>query len=196
MQHTMAEYEVTAQALDPTNNPDRPNPDLRLRVQFMNYPELDQAASSKEARPIYKEAVYIYIMVPGERDVVHRRAWDKDYERFPRQHQAFLNKQNQDTASGTPLKHVAWLSLGQVKELEFFNCYTLEQLASMPDSQATKFLAIQKLKQLAKDHLQAAKEAAPLTAMRAEMDEKDSRIQALENQLQDIIKRLPAKEED
>lgn len=191
-----ADYETTSIALDPTNNPGRPNPDLRLRVQFSMFPELDQDASAKEGRPIYKESVYINVMVPGERDIVHRRAWERDYERFPQQYAAFMNKQNQDTASGTPLKMVPWLTLGQVKELEFFNCYTLEQLANMPDSHTAKFMQMNKLKQLAKDHLQAAKDSAPLTAMRAEMDDKDNRIATMEKQIQDLIKAVKAQEED
>lgn len=191
-----AEYELTAQALDHMSGQNRPNPDDRLRVQFGSFPELDQDASAKEGRPIFKEAVYINVMVPGDRDIVHRRAWEKDYDRFPRQYAAFLNKQNQDHVSGTPLKIVPWLTLGQVKELEYFNCYTLEQLANMPDSQSNKFMQINKLKQLAKDHLQAAKESAPLTAMRAEMDEKDNRISTMEKQLADLIKRVKAAEDD
>lgn len=180
-----ADYGVTAQALDQFN-PNRANPDDRLRVQFSYFPELDQEATSKEGRPIYKEKEYIMIMIPGERDVTHRAAWAKDYERFPRQYAAFKNKQNQEAASGTPLKLVPWLSLSQVKELEYFNCVTVEQLAAMPDSTAMKFIEIQKLKQLAKDFLQAAKEAAPLTAMRAEMDKKDNELAAMKLQIEKL----------
>lgn len=182
-----AEYGLTAQAMGPTNG-DRESPDNRLRVQFSYFPHVDQEASAKEGRPIYVEKEYITIMIPGERDVVHRPAWERDYQRFPQQYSAFKNKQNQDIVSGTPLKMVPWLSLSQVKELEYFNCVTLEQLANMPDSTAQKFMQIQKLKQLAKDHLQAAKEAAPLTALRAEIDKKDSELSAMKNQIEKLTK--------
>lgn len=181
-----ADYGLTDQAMRKSNQ----GIDSNLRVQFGTFPHLDQDASDKEGRPIYKEETYIMIMVPGERDIVHRPAWEKDYDRFPQQYAAFKNKQNQDHASGTPLKVVPWLSLGQVKELEYFNCYTLEQLATMPDSTAQKFLQINKLKQLAKDHIQAAKEAAPLTAMRAEMDQKDSQINILSQQVAALAKQV------
>jgi hypothetical protein len=187
MRTAEAEYGVTAQALDSMNG-NHSNPDDRLRIQFGLFPEIDQAATTTEGRPIYKDAEYITIMIPGERDVVHRRVWEKDLERFPRQYAAFKNKQNQDAVSGTPLKMVPWLTLGQVKELEFFNCMTLEQLANMPDSTSAKFLQIQKLKQLAKDHLQAAKEAAPLVRMRAELDERDNQISTLQKQVADLVK--------
>lgn len=185
-----ADYGLTDQALGRKNHAQA---DAHLRVTFGMFPQIDQDASDKEGRPIYKEVEYITIMVPGERDIVHRAAWRMDYERFPQQYSAFKNKQNQDHAGGTPLKVVTWLTLGQVKELEYFNCYTLEQLANMPDSSAQKFMSINKLKQLAKDHLQAAKEAAPLTAMRAEMDGKDSRIAALENQMKELLERQVSK---
>lgn len=182
-----AEYGVTAQALDRMNG-SRENPDNRLRVQFSMFPQLDQEATNKEGRPIYRDREYIMIMIPGERDVVHRPAWEKDYERFPQQYAAFKNKQNQDVVSGTPLKMIPWLTLGQVKELEYFNCVTLEQLAEMPDSTAGKFIQLQKLKQLAKDQLQAAREAAPLTKMRAELDQRDSQIASLMKQVADLTK--------
>lgn len=182
-----ADYGVTAQALDAMNG-QRANPDDRLRVQFGFFPELDQDATSKNGRPIYREKEYITIMIPGERDVVHRPAWEKDFERFPRQYAAFKNKQNQEAASGTPLKMVPWLTLSQVKELEYFNCVTVEQLAAMPDSTSMKFIEIQKLKQLAKDFVQAAKEAAPLTAMRAEMDKKDGELASMKAQIDKLTK--------
>lgn len=185
-----AEYGLTDQALGRGN---RAQADAHLRVTFGMFPQIDQDASDKEGRPIYKEVEYITIMVPGERDIVHRAAWKIDYDRFPQQYAAFKNKLSQDHAGGTPLKVVTWLSLGQVKELEYFNCFTLEQLASMPDSAAQKFMSINKLKQLAKDHLQAAKEAAPLTAMRAEMDKKDAEIAALQNQMKEILEKMAAK---
>lgn len=163
------------------------NGDERLRVQFSTFPQINEDKSAQEGRPIFDEKEYITIMVPGERDVVHRAVWAKDLQRFPLQYQAFKNKQNQDTASGTPLKMVTWLTPGQVKELEFFNCHTVEQLANMADSAASKFMAIQRLKTLAKDYLKAAKEAAPLTAMRDELDKRDSQIAALQNQMAELM---------
>lgn len=183
-----ATYELTAQAFNGQPSKD----DGRLRVQFSLFPHLNEEKSSKEGRPIYDEREYIMIMVPGERDIVHRPVWNRDLERFPHQYQAFKNKQNQDAVSGTPLKVVPWLTLSQVKELEYFNCYTVEQLANMPDSTASKFMALQKYKQLAKDFLQAAKEAAPLTAMRAELEQRDNQLAAQQAQIVELAKQLEA----
>lgn len=168
--------------------------DKRLRVNFGYFPQINQAKSAAEGRPIYDEIVYVTIMVPGERDVVHRPAWEKDYGRFPMQYQAFLNKKDQDASSGTPLKSVTWLSAAQQKELEFFNCYTLEQLANLADSSASKFMGIQALKTRAKDFIAAAKEAAPLLLIRAEIEKKDEKLAAQDVALSEQGKRIAALE--
>lgn len=185
---TMAETGQAAGFLP--GNQQQQNADSRLRVVFGPFPHPNTDKTVQEGRPIFDDILYITIYVPGERDVVHRKAHERDFARFPFQYQAWLNKKNQDYAGGTPLKVVPWLSLGQVKELEFFNCYTVEQLANMPDSAAKNFLAIQKLKQNAKDFLQAAKEAAPLITMRAEMDQKDNQIAALNEQMTQLLARM------
>lgn len=181
-----ADYGLTEQAFARNGGRRGPNPDENLRVSFSLFPSEDQDASSKEGRPIFKDEVYITIMIPGERDFVHRQAWEKDYERFPQQYAAFKNKQNQDTASGTPLKVIPWLTNSQIKELEYFNCFTVEQLANMPDSTAQKFLQVNKLKQQAKDYLEAAKGAAPLVAMREELTKRDTEIEVLQRQVKEL----------
>lgn len=187
-----ADYAMTDQAMGGMSQVSEA--DKRLRVHFGYFPQINQAKSTAEGRPIYDEVVYVTIMVPGERDVVHRPAWEKDYGRFPMQHQAFLNKKDQDASSGTPLKMVSWLSPAQVKELEFFNCYTLEQLANLADSAASKFMGIQALKKNAKDFITAAKEAAPLLTIRAEIEKKDEELAAANNALADQGRRIAALE--
>ena len=192
MMQQQADFDLTQHAFNSGRTNDA---DKNLRVMFSTFPQIDQDASTKEGRPIYKEVPYITIMIPGERDVVHRAAWQKDYDRFPMQHQAFLNKQNQDVASGTPLKLLPWMTAAQVKELEFFNCYTVEQLAKLADSRAGNFMGIQALKQRAKDYLVAAKESAPLLTIRAEIEKKDSELAAAMNALNEQAKRIKALED-
>lgn len=184
-----AEYGLTAQAMGGRG---APNPDDNLRVFFSMIPVEDKESSEKEGRPIFKEVEHITIMVPGDRDVMIRPSWKKDYDRFPKQYQAFLNNKNQDAVSGTPLKLMTFITAAQVKELEFFNCMTVEQLANLPDSHAQRFMQLNKLKQLAKDYLKAAAEVAPLTAMRAEMDKKDSEIEVLTRQLRELTTQVQA----
>jgi hypothetical protein len=75
-------------------------------------------------------------------------------------------KQNEDQGLvGTPLKEWPIMSRSQVKELEFFNVYTVEQLAEMADSNIQNFRGMAEKKQAAIRFLEAASEGAPLVKM-------------------------------
>jgi len=183
-----ASYDMTHQAFD--RQPDKG--DENLRVSFANFPHYNEEASNKEGRPIFDEKVYVTIIVPGQTDIVHRIAWSKDFHRFPKQYAAFKTNANQDAASGTPLKVLPWLQQNQVKELEYFNCFTVEQLANMPDATVGRFMALQSLKQRAKDYLEQAKDASHLTAMRAELESRDNAIETMQNQMAEMAATIKA----
>jgi hypothetical protein len=173
-----ATYDLTAQAFD--RQPEKG--DENLRVKFSNYPHFNQEKSNNEGRPIYDERCYVTIMVPGQQDIVHRVAWRRDFERFPKQYQAYLNDKDQDAVSGTPLTALTWLHANQLKELEYFNVRTVEQLAGMADNITGKFMGLQSLKQRASDFIEQAKDSAQLTKMRSELEERDERIATMEAQ--------------
>jgi hypothetical protein len=112
-----------------------------------------------KGRPIYKEKVFIHITRPGAKSDLRRevpmafnldgtpalddqgrqipQSGDGSYpsfpERFPKQWQQFLNKQEQ-THSGTPLEMWAPLTKSQVLELKGAKIHTVEQLGTLPDS--------------------------------------------------------------
>lgn len=170
--------------------------DKALYVQFNYEPHLNQAETAKEGRPIYTEREYIMIMVPGDKDsIIHRPVMDAERRRFSERYEKWKKKVGDETTSGTPLKMVAWLNSAQVKELEFFNCYTLEQLAAMSDTNVQKFMGMFTLRQKAQDFVKAAKEAAPMAAMRTEMERKDADLAAANQAIQDLASRLKALEE-
>lgn len=153
--------------------------DKLLYVTFNLEPHQNLSKSAAEGRPIFEEREYIMIMVPGDKDsIVHRPIMDLDKRRFEERYERWKRKVGDQTTTGTPLKQVPWLTSSQVKEMEYFNVYTLEQLAGISDNHAQKFMGIQMLKQRAKDALQAAKDAAPLAAIRAEIEAKDSQLAA------------------
>lgn len=189
-----ATMDLTSMAMD--QNQSMFKDDDKLRVQFTLTPHFNQDETNKQGRPIYDDTVYVTIMVPGQVDIIHRKAWKQDLERFPRQYAAFKNNQDQDAASGTPLKLLTWMSASQVKELEFFNVRTVEQLAAMPDSASAKFMGIQQLKQRAKDYLAEAAKQQPLVQMRTELEERDNRIEVLERQIKELAKKLEEVSED
>lgn len=170
-----ATFEMTATAFTKEKEADK-----SLYVQFYSDAIPDAIASDEEGRLICREVDFVMIMVPGDKHSIIRRPVQKrDIERFGDRYSAYKAGKAQEAASGTPLHTVSWLSKAQVKELEFLGVHTLENLAGMPDSVAQKFMAVQGLKQRAKDAIAAAKEAAPLLALRTEIEQKDVELDAL-----------------
>ena len=189
-----ATMEETQQAL---SNATVAQEDARLIVQFTQEPWHNKEKSAKEGRPIYDLRDYVMIMVPGDKDsIIHRPASQQDIDRFPVQFSRYKNKQEQRYGSGTPLKAVTFLNSAQAKELEYFNVFTVEQLAGMSDGNAQKFMGFQILRQAAQDFLAAAREAAPMTAMRAEMQTKDAQLEAQALAIADLQKRLQQLEKE
>ena len=183
-----ASYEMTEQAMRSSDS--RRKGDENLLVVFSEEPIQDKEESVKAGRPIYKNREMVMIMVPGDKDsVIHRLATDDDRERFPKQYAAFLNKKSQETASGTPLKAVSFLTAAQVKELEFFNIYTVEQLANTPDSNM-KFMGFHMLKQLAQDFLKAAEGMAPITELRDENEKLRNQLAEQTKAVTELSERL------
>lgn len=184
-----ATYEMTGAAFQKEKEADK-----ALYVQFYSDVVADDVASAAEGRLICKEKDFVMIMVPGDKySIIRRPVQPRDLQRFSDRYDAYRNKRSQEYASGTPLHTVSWLTKSQVKELEFLGCHTLENLAGMPDSTAQKFMAIQGLKQRAKDAIQAAKDAAPMLTMRTEIEKKDAELtelRRLQTEQMQMIKQL------
>lgn len=187
-----ATMEQMQSAYQPENEADK-----RLMVLFSFHPHPNAERTAKEARPIFDDREYVMIMVPGDKEsIVHRPVMERDKQRFPRQYQAFLNKQNQQSASGTPLKLVPFLTGGQIKELEFFNCYTVEQLGALPDAHMHRFQNGQQMKKLANDFLEAARGLAPITRLESELASRDNQIEVLNRNLQELSKQVESMRKD
>lgn len=77
--------------------------DARLYVEFFAHSEHQPFKSAEAGRPIFEKKDYIKIIQPGERDQMVREVTDLDKMRFPRQWQAYENKQAQ-VPDGTPLE--------------------------------------------------------------------------------------------
>lgn len=183
MQLAEATYDMTAAAYQREAEADK-----ALYVQFYSDAVDDEEASRKEGRLMCREVDFVMIMVPGDKySIIRRPVQPRDIQRFRDRYEAYRRGVDHVTASGTPLKMVSWLSKPQVKELEFLGCATLEQLANMPDSVSQKYMQIQKLKQQARDAIQAAKDAAPLLILREEIDKKDAELSELRSQTADLI---------
>lgn len=152
--------------------------DKRLLVTFFREAVQSEFKSIEAGRPIFDDIDMIRIMTPGSRDTTVGIAHYGYQQRFPRQWTQY--KQNaEQTGSGTPLSAVPWLTNARVAELAVFHIRTVEQLANMPDNAAQRFMDHHALKQQAAAFLEAAKGAAPMLKLQAELSARDEQIAEL-----------------
>jgi hypothetical protein len=185
-----ADYSLTAMAFG-KSSPD----DARLMVRFELFPQINAGESESQGRPIYEDVDYITIIVPGDKDsIVHRKVWSQDMQRFPQQWAAYKSNQSQEAADGTPLSAWPPIAKSQILELAFFNVKTVDQLANLADAHAHKFAGINKLRNLAREWLAQAKDAAHITKIQAELAQRDSQIEVNARTISDLGARLAAME--
>jgi len=181
-----ADYDITEQAMLGEGNNARFAGDNKLFVVFFNHPRKDEAKTLEEGRPMFKDEVYVRIMVPGDKDsVIVRPARDMDKQRFAKQLLAFEQGEG-EIHEGTPLKAWPMITRAQCEELKFFSIYTVEQLADLADVHVQKFMGVGMLKQQAQAFIQAAKDSAPLVQLNAAIDDKDNEIAALNQAVEEL----------
>lgn len=193
-----ADYGMTDMALG--NNP-RYAGDDRLLVRFYIGARKDDEKSAQEGRPIYKDAEYIRILMPGNKEsIVARPVTEMDIARFRKQYEAWKANEK-ELVEGTLLETVARdpllrLNPSQIEELRFFNISTVEQLANVPDVHAQKFMGINVMKTAAKRYLEASKDKAATTRLQAELETRDNQIAALEEAMKSLQDQLKSVQSD
>lgn len=191
------ELAMVGQDASAFENPSAAGRAPRTPVFFYPHDVQDQEASAREGRPIFKSVDYIQIMVPGDKTNILRRPVrigntpKHDNMRFPEQWAAYKQKREQ-RPEGTPLAAWPILSTAQVKELEYLNIFTVEQLADMPDSHVSKHTGLTKLKKLAKAFLSKAGSTKEISRLSAELDKRDEQLASLQAQMAEMAKELKA----
>lgn len=179
-----ADYGLTDTAFQNNSN-NRFAGDNNLLVRFVMHPRMNQARSEEEGRPIFEEVPFVQIMIPGNKESqIFRPATKIDKSRFAEHYRKFEARVQDEAIEGTLLAEWPGITRSQVEELKFFNIKTVEQLASMADSNGVAVMGINGLKQRAQEfllkandnrmetELQAAREE--LAALRARLDAKDA----------------------
>ena len=161
-----------------------------LYAEFHMEAEQDPAESEKQGRPVFKEVEYVTIRIPGDKDNdIIRAVRPGDKQAWPTQYAAFKAGLEQPL-TGTPLAQLPFLTKAQVLEFNAVGIRTAEQLVEMSDAAAQKFMGIQAIRKKVKDFLDAAAGAAPLTAMRADLEKRDNEIAVLRNALAEQGKKI------
>jgi hypothetical protein len=186
-----ADFGMTQEAM---REHDRHRGDENLYVQFFTHPMQDKAKTLAEGRPIFVDAEYVRIMVPGDKgNVIMRSVREDDKRRFPKQYQAFKNDEA-EIIEGTPLERWNFVSAAQVEELKYFGIRSVEQLANVSDTNAQKFMGINLLKQKAKEYIEATSSGAPIAQLQEELSQRDSRISEQDETIANLLERLEALE--
>lgn len=168
-----------------------------LFAQFYMHPKQNAKETLLQGRPIYDETEYIRIMVPGDKSAIVERPVrlgihiNADNIKFSVEYEMFKQNKAQQI-SGTPLEEWPPMSRSQVKEMEYFNVRTVEQLAGMGDAQMQQFMGLGSLRELARRFIQHAEGAAPLGKMQAALDESTNTQTAQAAQIDAMAKELAA----
>jgi len=182
-----ADFAMTQDAMQQHN---RTRGDENLYVKFFTQPLENREKSLEEGRPIYDDAEFISIMVPGDKDnIVVRTVRETDLTRFPRHYAAYKNKQ-ETLGEGTPLERWGFLTASQCEELKFFNIHTVEQLANVSDVNAQKFMGIQALKRSAQEFIDSSKGDAPTLQLQEKLSKSEAKINEMESLIVELQKRL------
>ncbi len=167
----------------------------RLVVRFSTQAKLDRVATEadKDGREHYKDVDYITILVPGDKtSAIHRPVQPTDKVRFSEAYRAFKAQKGQ-TLIGTPLAGWPMITEAQRKELEYFNVFTVEQLAGMADGYASAMMGVQQLKQAAIKFLQVKSEDASSVKVAKMLEERDNQIAVLKDQLEKLAEKVNGK---
>lgn len=180
----------TQMAYDADSN-DRYKEDKNLFVRFFMHPHPDPEATAREGRPIYYDREYVEIIVPGDKTTtINRPVRDMDKRRFAERYKAFKSDEQQVNV-GTPLSAWPGITRSQVEELKYFKIFTVEQLVSIPDTVAQRFMGINILRKRASDFLAAAEGVAHETQLQSELEKRDNQIAALTNAVEELKKLVP-----
>ncbi|MCZ4089332.1 hypothetical protein [Sinorhizobium psoraleae] len=176
----------------------------RVVAIFKNHPQINQAKSQKEGRPIYDDMEIVEVRFAANRQTVgvfpaHSFAgWRMTPEgiqeqytyamKFPDQYRRFKANQQQ-VAHGTPVEELPFLTAAKRLELKALSIYTAEALAAL-DGQELKNLGIggRELKNQAQAFIDAASGTANVTKMAAENEALRQQVEEMRREMQEFMK--------
>lgn len=115
------------------------NPDDRLTVKFYRKTFQNNFRTKAEGRPIFEEADYVKIHVPGSQLFdIDAPVNDTHKQRFPRQWAHYVNTQkaaDSELLMGTPLTEWPLISRSMAEEFKAVGFRTVDSIASASDQQ-------------------------------------------------------------
>ena len=162
--------------------------DKSLMVKFFYKERPDSAKSEELGRPVFKEVAYIELRVAGQRDVqACRPATVADKQRFPRHFDAFERRVEAPT-EGMPLSEWPQITRTQAEELSFLNVKTVEQMATVKDSNISNMMGGYSLREKAQKWL----EVNDKQSVDREKEELRGQVAELQAQMRQLLEQKAA----
>ena len=185
------------------NNPEfvgAKNPDSALVVEFYTKAVQDNFESSKQGRPVFSDAIYVRINVPGLKEMQWDMPARSDHkQRFPLQWAHYKNKTEGDAREvGTPLAEWPVLTRSQAEEFRAIKFFTVESIANASDANINNLgmiggMSPYTLREKARAFLKAATDAALPQHQAEELAKRDAEIAMLKEQMAQLAAAVNAK---
>ncbi len=167
------------------------NGDENLLVKFTMEDVLNNFKTEQAGHPVHDKELFISIISPGTNLMkTDRPANEADKERFPKQWQSFLNKENVEF-TGMPIGEWPMLTRNQIEELKAQKFYSVELLANASDAQLNGIGPIGfSLRTKAAAFLKVSKDTAEAQRLAAENERLNADINLLKEQVANLSARL------
>jgi hypothetical protein len=167
--------------------------DDRAHVTFFRDAVPNEAASMTAGRPIYQDEERIEISFPGNQlNIWVGRVTEEHRQKYARQYEAFL-KGEEIAHEGTPIEQMTVLNKAQVKELKYFDIFTVEDAANLSE-QGVQAIGMggARLREMAKKYLEQAQGFAPIAKLVSDNENLLSQLQAQKAQMEEMNRTLMA----
>lgn len=154
-------------------------PPPRIRARFAVEPELDEAQSQEQRKPVYRQTTWLYASLPGQPFEERFRATDEHLKTYAGEYKWFLDNEKIPT-EGTPVGEWNAISATRAAQLKHAGILSVEQLADWDLKERPLSKENTALVALAQDYLSS-------------QDEKDKRIEALEAEVKELQAKLADK---
>lgn len=155
-----------------------------LHVEFYKDAIQNSHKTEKEGRPVFEDVDFVRIITPGDTKTIIETKVDETHKfRFKNQWKTY-SEGNETQITGWILKEWPVVTASQVKELNYHNVYTVEQLSKISDHSINNLgMGMFDLRTKAKAALDAAAGSADLSVRAIKEQNQIEEIKSLKSQL-------------
>lgn len=166
----------------------QPQHEKNVFVEFFMEAVEFKEESKTQGRPVFREIPHVRIVIPGDRNNEYvGKATDFHKEKYPQAWQRFNSMQSAGAVVGTPLEQWPVMNRALVKEAQYYNIQTVEQLAEISDANAQKLgMGWIEYRRKARAYLDAANGEATRNAQDEENQRLKDQLAAMQAQIAEL----------